>query len=1000
MSPESGGTPRRVRVEAALVLFLFVAAACLGTLLLRTHRGADGRSAIACPTTFFARPLMVAAGRGSFQPDVYAMPELQRFLERQTAAFDPATLPERIPDTYDSAAEYHVYLEWVVTRIWCVFGISWHVLEPFLGILLGLCAACAYGIFRLGMNRTLSAAGTALFVTSPAVLDQVSNMRDFSKAPFLLAGIYFIGWLVTRRGRASWIHARAAAMGVIAGLGMGFRQDALILVPASLAAILLGAPGAVFGTAPRRLTAAAVYFAAFLAAAFPMLTRMEGGAQPYHPIAQGYSMKHMDRCALEPGPCEPLACSHDNFVFATMFSYARRVTGNERLYFNYNDPEDARYTRDWLLRTGMQFPADTLARGYGATLNLLAGADSGGALLDYHDGISVRLADLHRPIAAFLRVAGPLLALGALLAAAAGGLRPGAALLLMVLYFCGYVSLDNEWRHTFHMAFLSFWVAGFVIQQAARALRLSLGGTACWRLWLRRSACFAVLAALLLCAPWLAARVWQRHALETLCRQYTSAPRKPVSTRAESMQDWTLNRIPHSRAGLPLFSRLRSNAALRDLMRAVGAPGHWETRCGLYAVRFKARPSGYLFMAKYRGEDITCAFSQLMRVAGSPRQDTETVFYFPVYEMGDRAVFEGIALPQEDASCFLGLSRVEDHALPLLLPCAAVHAAEPSPPPVSRIRQPYDPMRLCTPENDWVSMFEASQKAEKLGRTGEMVFYARAALALNPTEEQRVRMPALYELAGDKARALEALKDLVAAKADNIQECGLLGRFLEKNPAVASPAEVWEELSRRTSSPNVLLALEKYVDVNDTAKRMDLFRRILQSNPGDINTATKLQQLLDAKADALEAAGNLDEALAVCEEAVPLNPNSNEPVLRIDRYLAERPPAERKAAWDRIWEKNPENAHAAASCGAARVVAGDVDGARAAFATAHRLSPAEWRFFVVAGDAYASASVWPDAVSAYEKALALNPSLDYLRGRLEEAQKRIADSAAPAGPGS
>ncbi len=993
----SCSTVRRHWVEWTLLLAVFASATGLGMAVLKDNRGPDGHSAVSCTISFLGRPLMIATGRGSFHPDIEATPELRPFLEHQEDRFDPATLPKEIAVSNDSAAEYHIYLGWAVALLWRVFGISWPVLEPLLAIALGLCAVFAYGLFRLGMNRWLSIAGTVLFVSSPAVLDQLNSLRDFSKAPFLLGGLLAIGWLVTRRAPMRFPRLFACLMGLIAGVGMGFRQDAIILVPVSLAAILFLSPCAVYRSIPRRIAAALVCMLAFLAAAAPMLTRMEGGAQPYHPLAQGYSMLHMDRCSLKPGVCEPLASSHDNFIFASIFSYARRASGDSKLYFRYNDPEDARYTRDWVIRTGLQFPADTIARGYGAILNVLCNADGTVATLRWHRSWSEVLAKIHRPVADFFRVAGLPFAVLALLAAAAASPPLAFILVLLILYFCGYVSLDNEWRHTFHLSFVCFWAAGFAVQQTLSMLRLTVKGTAQWGLWLRRAGLFLILGALALWVPWQAARFWQRHNIETVMGQYAAAPCSALPTQPRPLQDLTLFRIESGALDPAQSSDLAQLPYLGAFLRGASVR-HWETRCTLYAVHLRARKAGHLFLAKYWGARDTGSpndFSQVMRVMGSEADDGETWFFFPVYEFAYRTIFEGVAFTPDHADDFLGLYRVEDDAQPALLPCLTLNESNGSRRMTATLKVPYDGMQFFTPENELIQLAESTEMAKKLGRAGTAVFYAQVANALNPANEQRIRLASAWEKAGSLDNSQRILESAVLSSGGDLVSCAAMEQFLQRNSAAIPGRQVWKELAAQSTSVNLWRTYERLLDQNDTEERMHVYRQLLRITPDDLDSATKLQGLLDEKGERLEASGNLTGAVNLYREAIPLNPRNSQPGLHLEKALSKSSPAERREIWDALWRDNPGNALVAASCGSARAATGYLVGALECFAAARRIAPDEWCYCVTAGEALASAGAWKDAAEAYERALALNPKLDYLLSRLNEAKERAAAGSGP-----
>ncbi len=962
-------------VEVVVVLALFLGSTALGMAVLKGQRSPDGLSSIRGPITFFSRPLMIAAGRGSFHPSIDTVPGLLPFLEHSTATFDPVSLPKDIPVCHDSAAEYHLYLGWTVAAIWRVFGISWLVLEPFLALALGLCTVFVYGLFRLGMNRWLSLAGTVLFATSPAVLGQVHEVRDFLKAPFLLGGLFAIGWIITRRAPVRFLWLIAALMGLIAGTGMGFRQDAIILVPVSLAGILVLSPGAVYRTTRRRAGAALVYLLAFLAAAAPMFTRMEGNAQPYHPLAQGYSMKHMDRCSLVPGVCEPLACSNDAFVFATVFFYARRATGDNHNYFGYGDPEDMQFTRDWVIRTGLQFPADTIARGYGAVLDVLSDADACMPTALNDKGWQALLAETHRRLAVFFRLAGVPIALLALLAAAAASPRIAVVLVALMLYFCGYVSLDNESRHTFHLAFVCFWASGFLVQQMIFALGHNLCGTAQWGSWLRRAGISFILAALVLWTPWQAARFWQQHNVNDVMRQYASAPRTEVPAKAEPMRDLTLFRLEANTSNAAILTRLGRIPLVADLLRGV-PHSRWETSCSLYAVHLRVRQSGHRFLAKYWGNAGTGdSYTQVMRTAGTDKDDGETWFFFPVYEFADNAVFEGVAFLREDAGDFLGLYRVADGALPMLLPCVTLNEPGGRRHLTASMNVPYDPMRFFTPENGLPDIAEASQEAGRLGRLDTALFCLRVANALNPSIDVESKILGLCENASQTQEALRILKSKIESTGGDADSCARMAAFLKSRASELSAPSVWEEIVRDVPSQYVWQAYEGAVKEDDVEKHMYILRQLFRVAPNASACSAKLQCLLDGKAGQLESSGDLPGAVLACREAIPLNPMNNKPVLHLETVLSKRSLAERREIWEEVWKDNPNNPLVAALCGVACAADKDLAGAREAFDAALRFGGEDPNICGMAGDAYASLSAWSEAVTAYGRSQAFNPEL-------------------------
>ena len=188
-----------------------------------------------------------------------------------------------LPEEPNSVSAYHRYLLYTVALFWRIFGISWTSLEPLCALLLGGCAVAVYGIMRLGMGRLLSALLTLAFVLSPQMLTMLPSLRDFGKAPFLLLIIFLLGVFIKYRLGTKTLAGLSVLLGLLNGIAMGFRQDALYLF--SPRASSLPWPFSDTGAPFPAAVAGACIAAGHLLEALghPMLGRMEGGAQPYHP---------------------------------------------------------------------------------------------------------------------------------------------------------------------------------------------------------------------------------------------------------------------------------------------------------------------------------------------------------------------------------------------------------------------------------------------------------------------------------------------------------------------------------------------------------------------------------------------------------------------------------------------------------------------------------------------------------------------------------------------
>ena len=217
--------------------------------------------------------------------------------------------------------------------------------------------------------------------------------------------------------------------------------------------------------------------------------------------------------------------------------------------------------------------------------------------------------------------------------------------------------------------------------------------------------------------------------------------------------------------------------------------------------------------------------------------------------------------------------------------------------------------------------------------------------------------------------------------------CADLEQFLKRNASTFSAPALWEKIAEKTPSEQVWISYERSFGETDSEKHITVLRQMLQGAPGNGYCAFKLQGLLDDKAGRRDVAGDLPGAVSVYQEAIPLDTQNTQPVQGLEKALSKCNPAERRDVWEKTWRDNPGSPQVAAFCGTARVAAGDIAGAREAFAASQSLAPEDWYSCVLAADALAAVGAWGDAAAAYRRALEQNPKLDYLLPRLEEAGK-------------
>src|SRR5207248_8826077 len=89
------------------------------------------------------------------------------------------------------------YLMSAVAVVWRVRGVSWSGLWPLFGVMFGCTIAAAFGLFRLGIGRPLSVMASLALVVSAIHLGRLPYLRDYAKAPFMLALLLVMARMAT-----------------------------------------------------------------------------------------------------------------------------------------------------------------------------------------------------------------------------------------------------------------------------------------------------------------------------------------------------------------------------------------------------------------------------------------------------------------------------------------------------------------------------------------------------------------------------------------------------------------------------------------------------------------------------------------------------------------------------------------------------------------------------------------------------------------------------------
>ncbi len=478
----------------------------------------------------FEAAVMMACGRGFglAQPPPRALID---FLHERSDRFDCAEVASSavVPLTAAAHASWY-YLYGATAAVWKVTGVSWEAVDILGALLAAMAAAMLFGLFRLVSGDGVAAALALVVTLSPASLAQLLSVRDYSKAPFVLAALLILAILVLRpmtRG-ATW--ALAALYGAVVGLGYGFRGDLAIMVP--FGAVMVGAflPGAWRSHAVRNAAAVAALVAAFLTVAFPVLRGLDKGGCQFHVALLGLTTPLTDELALTP----PLYRFGDNltdtFAILKVGDYAARV--RHEPVPDYCDAAYDAASGELYLGLARSFPADMVVRAYRSVWTVLrqglAIPGAGDPAMFTSPAINSGY-ELLNGMTTAIAPAGPVLTLAALVMAFAASTRLGLALTVSVLFLAGYPAIQFEGRHWFHLRFIPWWAGALVVTQV---LRRGLHG---WTWAEIRPGVVATAALVLALAAALASiRAVQRGAVERLLAAYDQAASEPLAVVGRS----------------------------------------------------------------------------------------------------------------------------------------------------------------------------------------------------------------------------------------------------------------------------------------------------------------------------------------------------------------------------------------------------------------------------------------------------------------------------------
>jgi hypothetical protein len=527
------------------------------------------------------------------------------------------------------------------------------------------------------MGRFLAVALAAVMLLSPIHLFVLPQLRDYSKAPFFLVAIFILGYLVRYRLERRALWGLCAVLGVVIGASLGFRRDMIVCVPASLVVILFLLPGSLRKEYRKRIVAVAIVILCTVLCGWPILgTAGRKGSASSHVMLLGLSVPYNNNLGIGNDLYDfGYMANLDEAAHATVSSYAIRVLGHEAPV-RQPSPEYEWACSKYYMDIAKSFPADMLLRWYASVLHILNYApfnlQGEGSAYIHSNAFLERLLIWRLKTFPFLHGTGAYLAVLALALLACRSLRYAAAALFLLMFFAGYTSLQFNIRHFFHLEFIPWCVAGFLVQQSASGI---------WRLRLssnRRDLCILLrqprrwwapplwrligvlgIGGILLLLPLKVLQVYQDRKVGDLLVRCANLDLSPMEIDAEPLEGW-----PGWVVAKPRGFMAPESWPKQELASNVHT-GYLVAEFAGDQQRIKAR---FLFDCENKLADV----SRTMEIK-LPNVASVTRVLFPVFSYSagteeNPRRFSGVVIPQEDVPRLKGLYRVNNlEGLPLLL---------------------------------------------------------------------------------------------------------------------------------------------------------------------------------------------------------------------------------------------------------------------------------------------------------------------------------------------
>jgi hypothetical protein len=587
--------------------------------------------------TEFGPAVSIACGGGWSTPPASQGEPLGEFLQRRISRIECTDVDLTRGTAPVQFQDKHRYLITAAGLWWRIEGRpDWNALGGLLILLCVVAALSAYAVLRLGAPPLLAGAGAASFVASEVHLANLIHFRDYSKAPFLLAGAAAVLLIVNKwNARRSILIAASCTGGIVAGLGVGFRRDVLLLVPFAVVSILFFCGPGLRSDLKKKLAMISLFLIAFAVTGAPVFRGIAPDMRAGHSILLGL-MSPFDR---------PLGVRSSYYEFgnryldgyaASLINASHQVDTGARGFLLLGTSEYEKAGKDYLWKLVGMAPADFAMRAVGAVVSVLS--------YDY------RFPVLRNTSWAGTALLVAVLGLVARVVAGEVSFRAKAYTAFAFLYFSGTIGIQYIERHFFHLGLLQLLVLSWGAHGLWRAAASPLGtipirATAKpWREGLVRGARDAMYLALIVMTAYAGLTVLRHLQSRRLAAFFERAvdPSAYSALSEQSSKDGVRYLISDSQSG-PLQAKLL-HFDFDYLMARFSA-----SRC---------ESSHVEVVSRYEALDDSNDFTESYRLA----LDADTTLLLPVFR-SDAFRFVYLEVPSAQASCVSFVGKRKDKRL-------------------------------------------------------------------------------------------------------------------------------------------------------------------------------------------------------------------------------------------------------------------------------------------------------------------------------------------------